>query len=181
MGGAFATTYSWVPFCAGGIGLVVAFVFAIVWAEVGGRRPPGRDDEGATADDRPPWEQPGAVRRDCEPHRGTMLLGLGRLSLWLVALSLLLGLMSVVLAVPLAVVVLVMASRDRAKMRAGTMDPAGESLARKGSRYGTAALVLCALVLLGVGCFVYAVVTASDDFWGSTAPESKTCAVGGIR
>ena len=28
----------------------------------------------ATANDDRPWERPGAVRRDCEPHRGRLLL-----------------------------------------------------------------------------------------------------------
>jgi hypothetical protein len=28
-------------------------------------------------DDERPWEEPGAVRRDCEPHRSGLLVGLG--------------------------------------------------------------------------------------------------------
>ena len=36
-----------------------------------------RDDPEPCDDDRP-WERPGAVRRDCEPHRGEMLLLLWR-------------------------------------------------------------------------------------------------------
>ncbi len=163
MGAVFATLYSWLPICAGGVGFLIAVGLAILWAEVGGGRLPDREEEGtdedSAADDRPPWEQPGAVRRDCEPHRGSQLLWLGRLSLWLVVLSLLLGAVVVLVAIPLAVAVLVMASRDRAKMRAGTMDPAGEAQTRKGGRYGTAALALCALVVLAVACLVYVAVT----------------------
>jgi hypothetical protein len=40
---------------------------------------PGPDDAG----DVRPWEQPGAVRRDCEPHRGPALLLLARVGLGL--------------------------------------------------------------------------------------------------
>ena len=58
-----------------------------------------------------------------------------------------------------------MASHDRAKMRAGTMDPTGEALTRKASRYGKAALVVCAMILLGAGCLGYTLVRDNFDLW----------------
>jgi len=52
----------------------------------------GRPEVGAgpASDDRP-WERPGAVRRDCQPHRAPLLLALADASLLLGALSLCLG------------------------------------------------------------------------------------------
>ena len=45
---------------------------------------------GPASDDRP-WERPGAVRRDCQPHRAPLLLALADASLLLGTLSLCLG------------------------------------------------------------------------------------------
>jgi hypothetical protein len=55
-----------------------------------------------------------------------------------------------------------MASRDRTKMRAGTMDPAGEWLTRKGARYARAALVTVGLVALAIGGLVAATIAFTD-------------------
>jgi hypothetical protein len=170
MSGPFAI-YSWYPICLGFVVLVAAAAVAVLWAEAGGKRPADSDDseDVPPEGDRPPWEQPGAVRRDCEPDRGTTLLWLGRVSVGLVVGAFLLGVVALAAAAPIAVAVLVMASRDRAKMRAGTMDPRGEWLTRKGARYATGTLVLAALVLLGVGCFVYEVIIKDDGFWAAAA------------
>lgn len=71
-----------------------------------------------------PWERPGAVRRDCEPHRGGWLLALG-------CASMMLGMASVALAfpglvgLPLGLAVCLLARRDLREMAAGRMDPAG--------------------------------------------------------
>jgi hypothetical protein len=105
-------------------------------------------------DDLPrPWEEPGAVRRDCAPHRGRPLLFLGRAAFAC-------GLVCLVMTVPccftlpgaafayrrplrvsllmtaasslpclfawvLAVAARKLARRDLARMEAGLMDPAG--------------------------------------------------------
>jgi hypothetical protein len=143
--------------------LLGAVGVATLWAEYGGRRPPPpREDEGrpdeegepgdedAEADERP-WERPGAVRLDCEPHRGPTLVWLGRLSLWIIASAMLVGAVALLPIIPLAITVLVLASRDRARMRAGTMDPAGEGPTRKAARYAVAALAMLALFVLAVG------------------------------
>jgi hypothetical protein len=90
-------------------------------------------------DDRP-WEQPGALRRDCEPHRGRLLLKLG-------AAAYALGVVSAILfcLAPLAVLLGAgawgLAVRDLTKMEAGVMDPGGRGQAEKGRRLGCLGLV----------------------------------------
>src|SRR5690348_2510613 len=92
-----------------------------------------------------PWEGPGAVRRDCEPHRGPLLGVLGGLALLCALLSpaLLclvpppLGLEGFVpswlAGVALGGVVFTLARRDLRRMAAGLMDPEGEA-ATEGAR-----------------------------------------------
>ena len=61
-----------------------------------------RHDAGVAEDPRP-WERPGGVRRDCEPHRGRLLHVLGVLSLVCGMLS---GCLApAILALPLGVAV----------------------------------------------------------------------------
>jgi hypothetical protein len=82
------------------------------------------------ADDPRPWQDPGAVRRDVEPHRSNVL----RL---LATVALVLGLSSFCLvvtgwvAVPLAWAVEGLAQRDLEKMKAGRMDPNGREDAER--------------------------------------------------
>jgi hypothetical protein len=94
--------------------------------------PPGGEDR--------PWEQPGAVRRDCEPHRGAALLLLGRVSLGCG----LLGLLGVTapLGLALGCAVMALSEHDRGRMRAGEMDPAGGSLVAHADRYAAWGVVL---------------------------------------
>ena len=80
--------------------------------------------EAGQDDDRPPWEQPGAVRRDVAPHRGHWLL-------WLSYGVRVLGLVSFAFP-PVGVLVLLLvgvlsrvAERDLDHMTRGTMDPRG--------------------------------------------------------
>jgi hypothetical protein len=81
---------------------------------------------GAVADDDRPWGRPGAVRRDVEPHRGNVLRLLGVVALVCGFLSPVLVVPGVV-GLPLAVAVLVVSSRDLARMRRGLLDPAGRA------------------------------------------------------
>src|SRR5262249_10861811 len=76
------------------------------------------------ADEPRPWERPGAVRRDCKPHRGELLGRLGDLSLALGVLAMVTWAPALV-GLPLALVVVVLAPGDLAQMDAGVMDPAG--------------------------------------------------------
>jgi len=109
------------------------------------RHPGARGRAGAL-----PWERPGAVRRDCEPHRAEWLLALADASLLLGALSLCLGFLTL-MGLALGLAAWVMASRDLGRMRARSMDPSGQAAAirsRTRARAG-AALSLYGAVLWG--------------------------------
>ena len=93
-----------------------------------------------TEDDRP-WERPGALRRDCEPHRGEFLLLLGRFSLALGCVSVCIPALSL-MAILVGVVVLVLARRDLRSMGAGKMDPAGKSALLRAKGHGRLGILL---------------------------------------
>src|SRR5262249_15413264 len=79
----------------------------------------------AEEDDRP-WEQPGAVRRDCAPHRAPLFRLLKTANgLAVVAILLCAPLTLVTLGVGLTTWIL--ARRDLRAMQAGRMDPAGKA------------------------------------------------------
>src|SRR5262249_27741560 len=83
--------------------------------------------------DSPPWEQPGAVRLECGPHRGSHLGSAGRLGHAMAVLSMALP----VLAIPawvLIIFVLVGARRDMDLMNEGRMDPDGYATTWEGRR-----------------------------------------------
>ena len=109
--------------------------------------PPARRRAAGAADDRP-WERPGAVRRDCAPHRGGLLLALGDASLPLGALSLVLRFLAVT-GLCLGAAVWALASRDLRRMQARLMDPGGLSgtaLGRVRARAGVALSLYAALL-----------------------------------
>jgi hypothetical protein len=110
-----------------------------------------------------PWEQPGAVRRDCEPHRSGLLLGLaipaaiagvlsffclplygsgahelsavrGPVGAWEVVVLLFVSLPWLI-ALPLGVLVWITAERDLVRMRAGLMDSRGLQRAENASHW----------------------------------------------
>jgi hypothetical protein len=89
-----------------------------------------------------PWEQPGAVRRDCRPHRGPWLLMLSGLGLLLAPL---------LLALPLCAAGWVLAGRELIGMEAGLIDPEGEDAAVRARKLAFAGLLL-ALAALVPGC-----------------------------
>ena len=82
----------------------------------------------AAAEDAKAWQLPEWVRRDCEPHRSEMLKGLGLISLFAGLASFFF--VPALVAVGVGISVLVMAKRDREKMRNGLMDPRGEGQLR---------------------------------------------------
>ena len=102
----------------------------------------------ADPDDPRPWEQPGGVRRDCEPHRGDHLAVLGTVSVVLSLGGSVLSLILTLGGVVLGVAVVVMARHDLAKMRAGLMDPSGEGLVKTARRRGLWGIALGLLVLV---------------------------------
>jgi hypothetical protein len=115
---------------------------------------PRPGDEGAT------WVRGrgSRVRRDCEPHRGKLLTGLGVLTTVLAAVGFLtLGLTTLV-ALPLGLITWRVAAGDLKEIEAGARDPAGEFSTREGrnlARFGAIlAAALCALVVLGVGFLI---------------------------
>ena len=87
--------------------------------------------------------------RDCEPHRASLVLGLGIASLVLAVTCVL-----SILGLPLGVAALVMGQRDRRKMRAGTMDPKGESTTQAGYICGIVGTVLNGLGVAYLGLSV---------------------------
>jgi hypothetical protein len=116
-------------------------------------------DSPPPADDRP-WEQPGAFRRDCEPHRGFLLGVLGQLS---VALGLLaafcfvwvpLSTLAAFLALGFGVTTWQLARHDLREMDAGRVDPAGRIRTTWGRELGKAGAVLAFLGLLATIVFV---------------------------
>lgn len=113
-----------------------------------------------------PWEQPDAVRRDCEPRRAPALLVLGVVSAALGALGALLALAAVLsgwssppslfagLGVAWLLPVLSLsggvawsASRDLDRMRQGQVDPSGRGMTHAAGGVGALVFVLGLLAL----------------------------------
>jgi hypothetical protein len=97
----------------------------------------------------PPWEEPGAVRRDCEPHRTPWLYLLAWLTLLAAILSLMCPLF-VLVALPLLFGLRAAARRDLRLMDAGRMDPAGRQVAE-----GICGAAYFLLVLPGLGLIIW--------------------------
>jgi hypothetical protein len=99
-----------------------------------------------------PWEQPGAVRRDCAPHRAGLIAGLG-LAAW--ATSVLGGLCFVLLPLtaPLALApgaaAWALGRRDVGAIDAGRMDPAGRGPTEYGLQSGRTAILIMLLAVAG--------------------------------
>jgi hypothetical protein len=88
-----------------------------------------------------PWEEPGAVRRDVEPHRGNLLLLLARVALVLAACSFCLA-PAVLAAAPLAGAAYALACRDLGRMEVGDLDPAGRPTTEQARLFAAWALAL---------------------------------------
>ncbi len=101
-----------------------------------------------------PWEEDRAIRRDCEPHRAKLVSNLGVAGLLFGVVSFCGGATGL-LGLPLGLTALVMAHRDLAKIRAGTMDRRGEKRTRRG---GDAGLVGALLSLVGAAAWAALVV-----------------------
>lgn len=100
-----------------------------------------------------PWDVPGAVRRDCLPHRGDRLLFLGN---WSFVCGLMAGcvLFTAAPGLPMGVAAFLLAWGDLKQMRAGQMDPTGRAKTRRAlwwGAWGTAlSLFFCGLVFLAI-------------------------------
>lgn len=103
--------------------------------------------------DVPPWEDPGAVRRDSISDRAAFLVRLGHCAYLVSNVSLLLFLPALV-ALPLSLVVCWLAVSDLRDMRAGTMDRAGQDGTEEALRDGCGAALLSFAVLV-IGTLLY--------------------------
>ena len=75
-----------------------------------------------------------------KPHRGTLILVLGILSL--------------VVCQPIGIAAWIMGSNDMKEMDAGTMDPSGRGQTQGGKICGMIAVILMIVSILGVGLLV---------------------------
>jgi hypothetical protein len=96
-----------------------------------------------------PWERRGAMRLDCEPHRGGLVRLLGAAGLALGALASCGGVTGLI-GLPMGLTAWLMARDDLARMRAGVMDRRGERLTRQGADTGFVGAVLS---LFFVACY----------------------------
>jgi hypothetical protein len=86
------------------------------------------------------------VRRDCEPHRGQLILIFGIVSLASLAICGVLGL-------PFAIIAWVLGHRDMQKMDQGVMDPEGRGITQAGKICGMIGTIIDSIYLLG--CLAY--------------------------
>jgi hypothetical protein len=102
-----------------------------------------------------PWEQPGCVRRDCDPHRGELLRFLGKASAAFGAVSMFTLIPSCV-GLPFGVAVVALARHDLRRMDRGLMDPQGREMAETAEAYalGGAVMSLLGLAVLSLPLLV---------------------------
>jgi len=123
--------------------------------------------EALAGEDRP-WEQHGAgVRRDCEPHRGPLILTLGIVSICITPPGFCCGIFGLLfsgIGLGLGIPAIIMGKNDLAKMTQGTMDTQGHGQTQAGwicGIIGTSLAGLGLLVWLGIVCF-YIVIFATQ-------------------
>jgi len=121
----------------------------------------------------PPWEQPGALRRDVTPHRGPLLLVLGILSIVFVPMAMCCGVIGIAFAlagVGLGTSAWVMGHRDLRKMRQNQLDPRGKGLTTAGWICGIVGTLLSLLGMLVslvlVAFYLYTL------FWTANVPAT---------
>jgi hypothetical protein len=103
--------------------------------------------EPEAGEDARPWEEPGGVRRDCQPHRGNLLLLLAWISLVLGALTPFF-ILPALLSFILGAITERMVNKDLKRMRRGLLDPNGEAQARKAAKLARAAVIVTLLGFL---------------------------------
>jgi hypothetical protein len=123
-----------------GLGYLVACGAAVVGSVLSRRLLPRPLPAGNPLADRP-WERPGILRRDYEPHRSNLLITLSSVGLAFGILSLCAFPLSLG-SVTLGIAAWVLAHRDLAAMRHGPMDRAGTKAAEVARRHAFSALVL---------------------------------------
>ncbi|MBV9121728.1 MAG: hypothetical protein JO112_00015, partial [Planctomycetes bacterium] len=83
-----------------------------------------------------PWERPGAIRRDCQVHRGGLIYLLGAGSFLLGLGAIFAGGTTALMGLPLGLVACTLGRRDLREMSAGLMDPAGRIWTATGKQLG---------------------------------------------
>jgi len=91
------------------------------------------------------------MRRDCEPHRGSLLAGMGNATLLTGGLTLCVAGLPLLVALPLGITTWVMASNDLAKMRTGEMEPEGKPQTEGARTSAITGLVLSVFFAAGWG------------------------------
>jgi hypothetical protein len=107
-----------------------------------------------------PWEHSHRrpVRRDCEPHRGQIVLVLGIISLVVTPGSVCCYGIPSLIGLALAIPAWVLGRRDLEKMRQGLMDPEGQGITQGGMICGIIGTILNAFgVLFGIAMVAYVV------------------------
>jgi predicted RNA-binding Zn-ribbon protein involved in translation (DUF1610 family) len=109
------------------------------------------DDDGQEDE---PWDHREiGFRRDAEPHRGTLILAMGIISIVAAPMAVCCSTLGVIVVVPglaLGIAAWRMGHTDLEKMRTGVMDPRGTSTVRAGRNCGITGTILCALAMLAV-------------------------------
>ncbi|HTU18167.1 MAG TPA: hypothetical protein VMG10_08890 [Gemmataceae bacterium] len=82
------------------------------------------------------------IRRDCEPHRGRLILSLGNVSMIVGGLSLCTFGVGAVVSVPVGILAWLMANHDLERMREGRLDARGKSQTETGRTGAVAGIVL---------------------------------------
>ena len=108
------------------------------------------EDEGAR------WRRRQAefVRRDYEPHRGSLIISLGNVSMILGGLSLCMLGFGAAVSIPVGVLAWLMANRDLELMRQGRMDPRGKAQTETG-RTGAIAGIILGMIFAAFYGFVF--------------------------
>lgn len=114
-----------------------------------------------------PAELPRILRRDLEPHRGTLILVLGILSLVLMSFLPPVGIV-------LGVIAWIMGRSDLAKIRAGLMDPEGERQTYAGFVSGKVGAILASIMTVLFCGFYAAFFAIMINFGPPGGPAPKT-------
>ena len=120
-------------------------------------------DDPPECEDRP-WQRPGAVRRDCEPHRAGLLRALSVAALLCAGLAGCLALPTIG-GLVLGAAVWLLGRRDRALMSAGLMGPAGRGETWDAQVMTVVAAALCVIALVSWAVAVLTKVALRAGRW----------------
>jgi hypothetical protein len=99
-----------------------------------------------------PWERPGAVRRDCQVHRGGLIYLLGAGSVLFGFGAIFTAGITALTGLPLGLAACILGRRDLREMSARLMDPEGRKWTAKGILLGVVGVVINLLWGIFGGC-----------------------------